>query len=521
MAKFRNLSGEQLQKKLQRDNVDCNPISTGMFYKIVPVKDKKMPLKSLYKNQTSDLFLAGVNNLRNEHMPRIVDALTKLKTNGILERPPESNTGAALKFHVNINSIANLDEKVLWGLIDLLNKKAKANNNMNFDFKIVNPEEHGNNRFKDTDQLTIYFDAYSSVSDMLALSEDINNYLQANLTENKTPLGPNDKFGFNSFVSVRFDTCRATTGYAVYSFFDNELAKFFEKYQAEPQVLSNLPACAFEAVFNNVIFSKQITDLNFQNGEALSPRDSAIVQNEFVKMLKNPYDYIAGSPKICQEGRDLFSSVQDFSYDFSQLNNTLGVEKHLEIELQRLACLGLPEELVAAKKEEMKLAAEARYNEIKANAGKLNDSQGKFEQSLQEIAMSVKALEKSDPKAAKDANNFYKAVIIKYHEFKKTGDLSEFKNFCQQRIKYYNDSENSNLAGKASWKQILLKILPFLNRLDYFSSKQKQSETTENKSTSIVGMNKFKKALLAFKQESIPAAKEMDSAKVSSELKLN
>ncbi|KGP63431.1 hypothetical protein EP47_09465 [Legionella norrlandica] len=269
---FKELSDKTLMDSVNKlkDGINCFRMPFTVFYSIHS-KSKQLQMKKEYKPTDGiGLYTEVIKTIKgNSDAIRLVNQ--KMRDNGFWGQHYD-NDEASLKLHLSLNNIGDLDEKTIFELVKFLADEADSpDNDFSFHFKIIEPAQHSSARFKDTDQITIYFDKYSSTGDMVKLTEKIDTFLKKKgLKENTIKLGPKDSFGFNSFVSARFDTNKLLSEYDVYPFFDLELEKFFKKHQ--PEELKKIPLCALEAVFCRVMLSKQITKLKNDNLQDLLPR---------------------------------------------------------------------------------------------------------------------------------------------------------------------------------------------------------------------------------------------------------
>lgn len=268
----------------------CSFMWRTIFLSIEPhSEESRFPLKDNYKKPNEFGLYSEIlaNQLKKDN--EIQFARDKINKNS-LYGDYYDNQEASLKLHININGIGEVDQEIIRGLMTLLIDQSQVeDNNLRYQFKLVQPEYTEDKRFKNTDQVTIYLDKYSSVESVMNLSEKINEYLKKQGLHNSITLGPKDSFGFNEFVSARFDTNKLLAQYAVFKFFDIEIGKFL--YSREKESLRNIPLCAFEAVFYYCLLDPNI-DLNGQ--EALSPEMSAKVQEQFNIMAQDPKKYLTG-----------------------------------------------------------------------------------------------------------------------------------------------------------------------------------------------------------------------------------
>ncbi len=299
MPLFGELSTEEFDAKIKarlNKPTDCEPINY-YFLLIQPAQNKPLNLKKNYKQNVNNpgLYTAYDKSLKQQ-VQLIEQARRKLNANQVWPDAAYEHDDASLKMHVSINNLGNLDDNIVLGLIELLIKEAQdPNNNLGMRFKSVYPDTSSTQpRFALNDQFTIYFDKYSSIADMIRLGEKIEAYLkQNNIPENAQPRGEKDKFGLNSFVSLRFDSNRLNQQYGLFHFFDLELEKFFSSHKDLGQ-LENIPLCAFEVAFNNIIISRDINNLRagLNAEQGLNADDSRKVQEQFEQMLRNPKEFM-------------------------------------------------------------------------------------------------------------------------------------------------------------------------------------------------------------------------------------
>lgn len=286
---FKDLTETVLIDKIKRlkDDIFCFWQPGTVFYSVYS-EVKELQLRKEYTPENGvGLYTQVLEELKG-NSEAIHKVNQKMIDNGFLGHDHDHwHNESSLKLHLNLNNIAALDESVIFELVKFLVDAADSpENDLGFHFKIIRPDQHDKERFKDTDQITIYFDKYSSTGDMVKLADKIDAFLKSKgLPENSMKLGPKDSFGFNSFVSARFDTNKLLSQYDVYPFFDLELEKFFKAHN--PEELKQIPLCALEAVFNNIMLS-DITKLKSE----LTSEDSKTVQMEFEQMLVKPKEYI-------------------------------------------------------------------------------------------------------------------------------------------------------------------------------------------------------------------------------------
>jgi len=293
MPLFKELTPTPFFEKIHElsEQMVCSELKNS-FYLICPISDKKLELAVNYRspNENTGVYTQAYDTLIRQANILAV-AQEKLQSNHFCGTHYVNND-ASLKFHLNLNQIGGVDEVIILGLIKFLINEALATNNMYFHFKIIKPALYTNSRFKDTDQITIYFDKYSSTAQVIQFAEKINQYLKStDFPENNKVLGPKDKFGFNSFVSARFDNNKLLQKYDEYPFFDLELKHFFSLYKNVD--LGHIPLCAFEAIFTRILISGNIHHLNKTGEQNLVASDSAKVQQQFKIMVRDPKTYIA------------------------------------------------------------------------------------------------------------------------------------------------------------------------------------------------------------------------------------
>ncbi|ARB92771.1 hypothetical protein [Legionella longbeachae] len=304
--KFKELTAEALAEEIrkQNKNIQCQKMFRTIFYMIDHNPDKYLPLKLICNaNDALDGPITEFHKLQTAN-----DELKKLAEQKLMDNffcgVSYENPDASLKFHVNINNIGELNKEIVLGLVKLLSEEALERGNcINFNYKIIDPSYSSDKRFKNTDQITIYFNKYSSVDAVMLLAQKIEGYLRIQgVPENKTKLGPKDSLSLNSFVSARFDNNKLTEAYDVYTFFDLELKKFFERYENKAD-LKGLPVGAIEAVFNSILTNKEITRLRNKASSELCESDSHIVQVEFDRLVKDPINYMRKANNLSEQNQ--------------------------------------------------------------------------------------------------------------------------------------------------------------------------------------------------------------------------
>ena len=306
---FGELSAEAMCDKISQADIRCYPMFGTVFYAVYPESNKATPMKKEYK---PDDHVMGIHSEfidRKKKNSAVVQQARENMREHELQTKKYDNPDASLKLHLSLNNITKIDEEIILGLIQLLKEESESpDNNMSFFFKYIAPDQlHRDPRFEMNDQITIYFDKYSSTGDLKRLADKIDKYLtEKGVPQNTQALGPKDKFGINSFVSARFDNNKLLSRYNVYPFFDLELQKLFAKQTQRD--LDNLPLCAFEAVFINII-SSQMNISSKEMNEGLSQENSIKVQAELDKMIKDPQKYMSET----KEPKDVEEKMQQMS----------------------------------------------------------------------------------------------------------------------------------------------------------------------------------------------------------------
>ena len=482
--KFKEFSGEELMKRVNalHDNVTCSPMLGTVFYTIESSNSKTIELKKLYKPELDKpgTFTDYHKNLRKQK--ELIELMNKkLWANGFYGEH-NWNPQGALKLHLNLNKIAEMDEAIILGLIHLLIQESESpDNNLSFSFKIIDPSNRDHARFLDTDQLTLYFDKYSSVADLIRLSQKIEDYLLSNnVPPNTIKRGPKDSFGFNSFVSARFDTNRLLGQYDVYPFFDLELEKFFKTHSVDELTI---PICAFEAVFNMVLIADIARNIKVK-GSGLNKTESDAVQAEFVTMLRDPKKYMSHSEinvrllvqqKLSQapaKVRNIIHSVQQHGLDFTQCTTYEEINHYLKQEVKKLnqqisAFKAIERDFAKLDQvivTEFKRLSEDKLSELNqaAKAQRIRLSQihsNKFQELLLQISNKSKQLsEEKCPDEALIAEHLHtklKAAFDLYQSSSKTGqDYQQFKDECAKEI----NAAKPHLEKHRGWKEIFVNL---------------------------------------------------------------
>lgn len=280
---------EKIEPLLVGNGIQCiKDFMHPYFTSFYALKEKQTSLMSVYQfhpdHRHVDRFihqLMRTNQSKREH------AKSKLVSHGMY-LSGYLNHHASIKLHINLNNIIKLDEEVILGLIGLLcSEMMQSKNDIHFSFKIINPAFAIDERFKNTDQFTLYFDSYSSLEGFFRLTKLIQDYLnQQKIPENTIKNGPNDNWVLNPFVSSRFNTNKLHIRDGVFPFFDIELAQFFNDETNKKS--KNVPLYLFELVFNVIVCDETITNLT----GALNEQDSIKVQEELKLAVSDPQKYI-------------------------------------------------------------------------------------------------------------------------------------------------------------------------------------------------------------------------------------
>lgn len=468
--KFKETNADQLVEKVNqlknkpKDDKFCSWMIGSVFYQIYPDNNKNMSLKNQYKPKN----FHGAGTILNQKIIRAQSEALAKANEKLLEKgfygKHYNNDDSSFKLHLNLNNIGDIDDSVILGLIQLLtNESESPENNMNFHFKIIDPTQYRDKRFANTDQITVYFDKYSSLGDMLNLNKKVEQYLKQHIPENKITMGEKESFCFNSFVSGRFDNNKLMGKYTEFKFFDLELKKFFETHQHDD--LSGAPLFILEAVFNSIILSQNLTI--DKNSGALDPIESQIVQSEFNLALDNPEGYVKKmmdkygimqfNNQMNTETSTILSTLIDINQidvDFSTCNNETELMKKKsqlnyqirgfvrtidnELSLDR-DILETASVLVKEKEAEIELQCNNRRMSFDNNQ-KIFKSIHLVEELLAEIKNNADTLS-LQPKRLNDAkaiNAIHDALAKQLNEFKpnyyKKDAYDHFRSECQKII---------------------------------------------------------------------------------------
>lgn len=334
MPAFKNLSTEDLIKGINaRLPTPCREASKYSFLGISPA-EKYMELKAGYKpnNMARGAYSQYLFEDKTdvEKVKAAAENLEVKKLKGTAYKHSE----ASLKMHLSINDFGKIDEEVIYKIIDFLYTESGARgSNIHFTFKIIKPLLVGDIRYKDNDQFTLYFDKYSSTADFIQLAEKINTFLQElKIPKNASKRGYKDTISFNSFVSARFDTNKIHDEYAIYSFFDKEIDTFIESNLHQLDKLNNVPLCAFEIAFNDLILNKPTLIPRAGERKPIPPENSEQIKKLFAEIVKNPKAYmqrsLSNSMDEVEESNNLVNNNKAaYSAFFAKLTKSLNEEK--------------------------------------------------------------------------------------------------------------------------------------------------------------------------------------------------
>lgn len=201
---------------------------------------------------------------------------------------------------------------------------------MSYKFKIVKPEylaHRPGHRFQDNDQFTLYFDKYSSVAEVMALCDDVNAYLIQHIPENANPRGPKDIISMNAFVSGRFDTDKLNASYNVFTFYDQQLKQFFQRYQNQREVFEQVPMGVFEVVFNNILIDDSINNLD---KTSFDQQYGAFIQRQLDCIVQHPAKYIQ-NPELL-----MIEASTELSETFKRLSDEEKIREMLKMRVCQL-----------------------------------------------------------------------------------------------------------------------------------------------------------------------------------------
>lgn len=487
IMKFKDMNSAQLIEQINqlknkpKEDKFCTWMIGSIFYQVFPNDKKTMSLKDQYKPKN----FHGAGTIMNQKIIRAQSKELSKANEKLLEKgfygQRYNNDDSSFKLHINLNNIGDIDDSVLMGLIQLLVQESEdPENNMNFHFKIIDPASHQDSRFANTDQITVYFDKYSSLGDLLNLNKKIEQYLKKHLPENQISMGPKESFCFNSFVSGRFDHNKLADKYTEFKFFDLELKKFFEAHQQDD--LSSTPLFIIEAVFNSVILSQDLK-IDEKTGE-LDHQESKNVQYEFNKALDNPGKYVKDmidkygiNQVLNTETSTILSTlieINQIDVDFSSCKNESELMKqygHLNYQLRELTRtidneLSLDRDILETASlliKEKETEIESRCNQQRLS---FEHNQKIFEaiQLIENLLTSMK--EQADklsikPKRLNEAhaiNTIHDALTKQLSEFKpkyyKKEAYLQFKSECDKIIQ----AGKNELQKYPSKKQLLMNI---------------------------------------------------------------
>ncbi|WP_058508062.1 hypothetical protein [Legionella quinlivanii] len=460
---FSSLSADQFLKRIKREFADCG-VMGGFTYISPSNRDMNVPLQSQYQS----IHLNAYQDLaQRDPLSRFIHKFTNnyISTSGYGE---ENFKEASFKLHVNLNEIGSLDQETLLGLIRLIHTESWAHNVRNF--KVINPEVLSHPRFQNTAQLTIYMNSYASVADLMSLSEKIKAYLlEQKVPENKITEDSKSSVELNSFVSGRFDTCKAIKAYGEFPFMDNEIAIFFAKHKGNKE-LENIPLCAFEAIFNKIICSKSVDGFK---RKALSTEHSKKVQLEFEKMLDDPSRYIKDMSNPEKNGLDSNLSEKEqneqrveeqlinFIADFTDCDTEDELTEKIAQEKSRLEQIVSAEQLNSKFNELIQQKKQSIEEQAQNYRGQLAKRPPMAPEKIHDFKAALSSLEQLSEKPGPDQRTIKKFCSLIRQEFQRFKNGESSSNDFYKNCK--NISEASGLEKKESLgakvKRILLAIL--------------------------------------------------------------
>jgi len=432
MGKLKN---PDFLKYLQERGIEASIMYFTIFDEIEKEKINKITsLQSKYKPDPKEFGLHTIylQDLKKDE-PKVNKALKKIHEAGYYEKNYSQNVNA-FKLHISLNDIKNIKLDIISGLILLFKEEAENDPNLAFYYKIIHPEDSDRRRFSSHDQITIYFNKYSSIEALRKLADKVDTYLKdKGLKDTNQPLGPKDCFALNSFTSGRYDANKLHEIYAVHSFFDLEIEKFFKRYSAEK--MRHIPLCAMDAVFCNLLLNKEILLPKANNKLPLSEKDSFWVQNEFDTMLANPILYLNAYREIKDDKTDaLIAKTLNQKISTDEISSDSTILKPI---------------IDTPAQEKQAILVRAGFN-------------ASFE-ILEEKAKTLKIKAENDP-SYKSASTAADNIVTKLKNAQNifinsntgTNDLMTFKNDCEQAI---SKEDKNTLEQHRGWKQALLNIV--------------------------------------------------------------
>ncbi len=293
---FRALTTNSLHTALQAKGLNAFPIPGLAFLDISPPHtNSKLALQQQYKPNDEVPGYATLFLQEARSKQEIIDKLNEKMHQANFFGMPYDIEEASLKLHISLNHIGNISTETMLNFMTFLDKQSQQSQSLRYHFKIIKPELHDHDRFRMNDQITIYFDKYSSLGDIIKLANNIKCFLKdQGIPDNTQKLGPKDTISLTEFVTARFDTNKLTNEYDVYHFFDNEIKKFIEANPTHPN-LKDIPLFALDVVFFRILTELNITVPNQHTSRELSTEDSQLVQAEFLVILNNPHLYLTGT----------------------------------------------------------------------------------------------------------------------------------------------------------------------------------------------------------------------------------
>lgn len=138
---------------------------------------------------------------------------------------------ASLKLHLSITNCSDVEFHKICNVHTFLIKESQEMENASFSYKMIDPKYVNNERFKNHDQFTLYFNKYSSLKYILDFTNKLNQLLKDQGLTNTEGLGPKDLIRVGEFTSARFDMDKRLDKYGIYPAFDKEINTFLKRYQ--------------------------------------------------------------------------------------------------------------------------------------------------------------------------------------------------------------------------------------------------------------------------------------------------
>src|SRR3990167_1329440 len=303
----------------------CGVPDGGDFIQVVGDENAKVKpdLQKYNAMRTDELLEINQNPTKRE---RAQQQNTQKDTG----RKSSATSSSSLKLHISLNDIGEISAQTILQLIVKL-KQVFSEDEENIQcntFKIIRPEkvspQKEENRFSNTDQITIFLNKYTSIYAIHLLCNKINEFLLGEKFKNA--INSKDKITLNQFVSARFDTDPVNQFYGNYDFFDIEINKFLQCFTGKEQLLEKVPLYFFESVFAQIITSNEI-NLNKNNASQLSDAESKIVQRVFSETAKKfsfEYQPVQEKRHIVDDENPLKSLKSKLHYSYAVTENGNG-----------------------------------------------------------------------------------------------------------------------------------------------------------------------------------------------------